>query len=145
MEIKLKQLEHLFFDRVRSDMIAKAIDRSIIKKSLKTLGLHSRVYEWTDAWSLIRNYEPILIYLIFKSINQAKMIGISNLKGEIDKATLDKFGNNIKDLLDDISSNYLIIIYKGENHEDYVRLIFKDLLSGPNSTFNRFIEKAKDY
>ena len=85
------------------------------------------------------------INLLFKSINPDKSIGVSNLKDEIDKVTLAKFGNNIKDLLDDISSNYLIIIYKGENHEDYVRLIFKDLLSGPNSTFNRFIEKAKDY
>ena len=33
---------------------------------------------------------------------------------------------------------------KGERHEDYVRHIFNDLLLGPNSTLNCFIEINKD-
>ena len=37
-------------------------------------------------------------------------------------------------------SNYAIIIYKGEHREDYVRHIFRGLLSGKKSTLNRFIE-----
>ena len=43
-----------------------------------------------------------------------------------------------------MSSNYSIIIDKGERYEDYVRHIFRDIFSGPNSTFNRFIEMYKD-
>ena len=55
------------------------------------------------------------------------------------------FGNNVKYLLDDMFSNYQIIIDKWEQHGDYVRHIFRDILSGPNSTFNSFIERTKDY
>ena len=86
-----------------------------------------------------------MIYLLFKSINPDKSIGVSNLKDEIEKSTLAKFGNNIKDLLDDMSSNYSINIYTGERHEGYVRLIFTDLLKGPDSSFDFFIEITKYY
>ena len=41
-------------------------------------------------------------------------------------------------------SNYSIIIDKGECREDYVRHIFRDILSGPKSTFNCFIEITKE-
>ena len=41
-------------------------------------------------------------------------------------------------------SNYSIVIDKVDRHEYYVRHIFRSLLSVPKSTFNTFIEKAKD-
>ena len=44
-----------------------------------------------------------------------------------------------------MSSNYSIIIDKIERHEDYIRQIFRALLSGKNSTFDRFIEITKNY
>ena len=46
-----------------------------------------------------------MIYLLFKSINLDTRIGVSNLKDEIDKESLTKFDNNVKELLDDMSSN----------------------------------------
>ena len=54
-----------------------------------------------------------MLYLILKSINPAIRIVVSNLKYKIEKSTLAKFGNNVKDLLDDMPSNDSIIIYKG--------------------------------
>ena len=43
-----------------------------------------------------------------------------------------------------MSSNDSNIIDKIECHDDYVILIFIDLLSVPNSTFNSIIEKNED-
>ena len=60
------------------------------------------------------------------------MIDVYNTKYETEKETLAKFGNNVKDLLDDMSKNYSIIIDKGECHEDHGCNIFMDILSGPN-------------
>ena len=81
---------------------------------------------------------------MFKSIKPATRIGVSSQKYEIEKANLSKFGNNVKYLLDDMSSNYYIIIDKVEHHEYYVIHIFRALFSGPNSTCNRLIEIMKD-
>ena len=82
-----------------------------------------------------------MLYLLFKNISPATKIGVSDIKDEIDKANLNKFFNNVKYLLDDMSSNYSIVIDKGEHNEDYVINIFRDQFSGPNSTLNHFIER----
>ena len=71
-----------------------------------------------------------MFYLIFERINPSTRIGVSNLKDEIEKATLAKFGNNVKDLLDNMSSNNYIIKDKGEIYEGFVKHIFRDLLQG---------------
>ena len=86
-----------------------------------------------------------MIYILFKIINPDKSIGVYNLKDEIEKSTLAKFGNNIKYIIDDMSSNYSINKDTRERHEDYVRRIFRDLLTGTDSTFGCSIERAKDY
>ena len=72
--------------------------------------LHCGVYEWIDDGGLKRKHGPTMIYLIFKGIIPATMIG--NLKYEIEISTLAKFEKNVKYLLDDMYSNYSIIIYK---------------------------------
>ena len=46
-----------------------------------------------------------MIYIISKIINLDARIGVSNLKDEIYKENIAKFGNNLKYLLHDISSN----------------------------------------
>ena len=81
-----------------------------------------------------------MIYLVLKGIRPATTIGVSNLIDEIEKSTRAKFVNNLKDLLHDLSSNYLIILDKRERHEDYVSHIFRAILSWPNSSLKRFIK-----
>ena len=41
------------------------------------------------------NNLPAMIYIIFESINPATRVGVSNIKNEIDRATLDNFFNDI--------------------------------------------------
>ena len=86
-------------------MTAKKIDVSITKTSFKKLRLHHMEYKWTDAGGLKSNDGPTMFYLILKSINPDTRIGVLSLKYEIDKSTLAKFGNNVKDLIDDMYSN----------------------------------------
>ena len=45
---------------------------------------------------LIRSDETTIMYLLFKRINPATSIGVSNLKDEIEKAIVANFGNNVK-------------------------------------------------
>ena len=80
-----------------------------------------------------------MLYLLFKSINPATRISLSDLKVDIDILTLSKLRNNVRDVPDNIPSDYTIIINKGGLNENYVCHIFIDLLEVPNSTFNRFI------
>ena len=51
---------------------------------------------------------------------------------------------NVKDILDDMSSNYSIIKDKVERYDDYFRHSFRDILSNQKQFFNCFIEINKD-
>ena len=44
-----------FYDRVRSDMIAKAIEGSITKIHINKIRLHRGGYEWDEAGGIISN------------------------------------------------------------------------------------------
>ena len=70
-------------DRVLSDMIAKAVESSITKTSLKNSSLHRRGYEWTDAGGIISNDVTTMLYLIFKGLKPYTSIVVSNLREEI--------------------------------------------------------------
>ena len=109
---KNQQWIQKFHDRVLSDIISKSIEGSITKTSLNKLIIHRREYKWSEDGGLIRNSVPTMIDLLLKSIKSATSIGDSNLKYHIEKATSDHFGNNIKYLIDDMSSNITIIIEK---------------------------------
>ena len=86
-------------------MISKEIAGSSTNTSLKKLSIRQGGYKWADARCIINNHVHTMLYLLFKGINLATRIGDSNLEDEIDKATLQKFLNNAKDLFDEISSN----------------------------------------
>ena len=122
----------ILYDRVRLDITAWEIHVPITKASRNKLRLHQGEYSWADTGVIINYDEPNMLYLLFKIINLDTRIGVLNLKDEIEKATLAEFGNNVKDLLDDMSLNYSIIIDEVERHKDYVRHIFRYILSGNN-------------
>ena len=114
------------------DIIYKAIGVLGAKTSLSKLRIHQREYQWYDYGGIISIYIPTMIYLLFKIINTSTRIGVSNLKYETDKATLAKFGNNVKYIPDYMYYNYTIIIDKGEHHEYYIRHMTSNILSWPN-------------
>ena len=117
-----------FHNRIHSDMTSKKIEVSITDTSLKKLGIHRKEYEWEKSRGLIRSDVPTVIHLLFKIVNPTSSIGVSNLKNEIEKETLARFGNDVKNIIDDISSNYTIIIEKGEHDEDYVPHLLRYIL-----------------
>ena len=69
-----------------------------------------------------------MLYLLFKIIIHTTSLGIYKLKDKIEKTAISKFGNNVEDILDEIYSNYTIIINKVGSYEYYVCHIFGDIL-----------------
>ena len=134
-----------FHDRVRSDIFSKEIEGSIKNTSLKKLSPHLKEHNWEDSGGLIMSDIPEILYLLLKRINPDTRIGVSNLKDETEKSTISKFGNNEIYIIHSVSYNYTISIDKGGCYEGFVRHLFRDIFSGPNSTFNSFVEIKKDY
>ena len=68
-------------------MISKANEGSNIKTSIEKLMPHLREYAQDDAGGIINIDVTNVIYFLFKIINPATIIVVSNLKYEIKKET----------------------------------------------------------
>ena len=79
-------------------MIAKAVEELITNIYIKKLRLHHGEYAWTDDGFIVRNDGHTVFCLIFRIINSDTRIGVSNLKYEIEKSNLAKFGPDNRDL-----------------------------------------------
>ena len=120
-------------------LFLRKIEGFITKASRKKLRVHLRIHEWAHDGGVIMKYRPIIFYTLFKSTNPSARIGFFNLKSKIDKSALVRFGISVQGILDNMSSNYTIVIDEGEQHEYYVHYLFRDLFFGSNSTFNCFV------
>ena len=86
-------------------MISKEIEVSIVNKSLKKLSVYQGENKWADSGGIIRNDGTTMLYLIFKASTQLQILVFQTQNMKFEKSTLDKFVNNVKERLDDMSSN----------------------------------------
>ena len=133
-----------FHNRVKSAMIAKRIERSLDKNSLKSLTIHKAKYEWKETNGIINNDGPTMLYLLLTKINPSVRVGISTLKTNLATATLPKFSHNVDQLFDFMETQYKEIKSKGGRHDDYTLNIFNALETTNNNEFKRYVAGQKD-
>ena len=85
-----------------------------------------------------------MLWLILKKINPTTQVGISNLKDAIEQATLQKSSNNIVVMLNRMQQNLEYIKNHGSTHNDYLRHMFRALMTSTNVIFRDFIQREKD-
>ena len=66
-----------------------------------------------------------MLYILLKTTNTTTMIGISNLKDNIEKAKISKLGKMSRIFLMTCIQKYTIIVDKGGRYEDHVYHIFR--------------------
>jgi len=133
-----------FYQRVRSKMISKAIEAHIAKKSFKALLLEKADFCWKDPNGTLNHDGPTMLWKVLRSCHPDTVVGFEDNKNIIEQATLAKYNNNVIDMLTDMQENFDYIIANRGSHDDFLRHIYKALLSGQNAVFNAFIQREKD-
>ena len=133
-----------FFRRTRSIMIAKRIEASLDKASLKSLMLEKKAFTWTEANGTIHYDGPTMLWLILSKINPSVRVGISTLKTNLSSATMPAHKHNIIQLLDYMHDNYTKIYEDDGEHTDYTLNLFNALETSNNQEFLTFLSGLKD-
>ena len=133
-----------FHNRVKSAMIAKRIEASLDKNSLKSLLIHKAKYQWTETNGIVNNDGPTMLYLLLTKINPSVRVGISTLKTNLATASLPKFNHSVDQLFDFMETQYKEIKAKGGRHDDYTLNIFNALETTNNNEFKRYVAGQKD-
>ena len=81
-------------------MISKRIEGSLDEALFKTLLILKKCM-WTNSVTGVQEFDgPTMLQLIVSSINPTTCVDVSTHKIEIQTATLQKFGNNVQEMVD---------------------------------------------
>ena len=127
-----------FCARVRLEMISKGIQAHISKASFQDLLLEKKHFEWAGVSGDQKWDGFIMLLLVLKKINPTTQVGISNLKNAIEKVTLQKSSNNVVVMLNRMQQNLEDIKDRGSTHDDYLRHMFRALITSSNVMFRDF-------
>lgn len=134
----------IFFLRVRSRMIAKRIQGSITVASWKALLQRKDEFSWLNDRGNYDHDGPTMLKILLSVVNPTTRVGVRDLRHEIRNATLAKFSHNVKLMLENMNGNYLQIIRKGQNHDNFEDDLFDALLTTKNLVFKNFIQRLQD-
>ena len=87
---------------------------------------------------------PTMLQLIVSIINPTARLGVSTYKMEIQTATLQKFRNNVQEMVDFMEANYEEIVTHNCMYPDYRMHLFSEVLTSKNDIFPSMIQQLKD-
>ena len=125
-------------------MIAKRIENSLDKVSLKSLMLDKKKFQWREADGTVNNDGPTMLWLILSKINPSVRVGVSALKTNLQTANMAKFKHNVAEMLDYMLFQYNQIYEHNGSHEDFTLNLYSALNTANNAEFLKFVGNMKD-
>ena len=102
-------------------------------------------FSWINAARGSINHDgPTMLQILIQGINPTTRVGVSDFKKAIQNCKLSMFNNNVKDMLDDMDSNYQKIIEHNHTHDDYTMHLFDTLLTSKNKVFCSMVQGKKN-
>ena len=80
-----------------------------------------------------------MLHILVQSITPTTRVGVSNYKLVIQNSKLSDHTRNMKEMLDNMESNYHRILEQKHTHDDYVMHLFTSMLTSKNEEFNSTI------
>ena len=103
--------------------------------------LEKQHFEWDGANENQKLDGFVMLWLISKNNNPTNQVGISNLKDTIGQSKLHKSSNNVVLMLDRMQKNLEDIQDHGSTYDDYLRHMFRALITCINVVSREFTEK----
>ena len=122
-----------FYCQIKSAMISKQIEGSLDESSFKTIFAKKKELIWTDPITGAQEFDgPTMLQLTVNSINPTTCVGVSDCKIDIQNTILQKFSNNVQEMVDFVEANYEEIVPHNFTHPDYTIHLLNALLTSKN-------------
>jgi len=128
-----------FYDRVKSNVIAKAIFQHLSAGAIKSLSLDKAIYTWSDANGNEKMDGPTLLKLILSKLAPSTVLGVQKLREKISSSRLKDFDYNVISMIDSMQNHFEEILSHGGTMDTYNTAVFDALLSGSDSNFNTWV------
>ena len=140
------QEKSIFYARVRSTMIRRAIEGHYSVKTLKNLRLQRKDYEWRNPTTgFVEEDGATMLKIIIDIIKPSLKVGLRRFKDVITTATAKKYNEDPIEMLNTMESAYdEITIKRNKTHDTYMSDLFEALKTFKNKVFVDFITRHED-
>lgn len=134
-----------FFKKVCSNVVAKIVENGLSRSGYADLMLQKNSFLFkNETTKEIELDGPTMIYLCFTAVDPDTVVGLNAIEEKLKNAKLEDFGNNVSKMLTNMETNYKILKDNGEAPSKYRKILLDALLTGPNHTFNQFVQRMID-
>ena len=118
----------VFYARVRSTMIRRAIEGHFSTKTLEAIRLQRKSYEWKDANGLVEEDGATMLKILVDIVKPSLKVGLKEFKDVIAKATSKAYNNDPLEMSDAMENAYNeITINRQGTYDQYMDDLFKAL------------------
>lgn len=137
--------KEVVYDHVNTSVLAKLIETVLTTLGFQDLLLQKDLFMFTDQASGEVHFDgPTMLKLILTQVNPDTIIGMDQLKAQLETMKLHEHGNDVAKMLTSMQSIFNTLKENGHEPDSYHRYIYTTLISGPNANFNAFMQRIID-
>ena len=138
-------IKKIFYARVRSTMIRRAIEGQFSSKTLEAVRLQRKAYEWKNANGLVEEDGATMLKILVDIVKPSLKVGLKEFKDVISKANAKAYNNDPLEMLDAMENAYdEITINRQSTYDQYMDDLFKALKTFTNRVFVDFVTRLED-
>ena len=134
-----------FYLRVHSQVVATVIKNGLTPVGFQDLMLQKSKFSFKNPTTGEIEFDgPTMMFLIFQKTQPSTIVGLDSYLKRLENCKASDHSNDIDKMLTYMESNYEVLHEHKKAPDNYRRLLLDALRTGPNHSFNLFIDRIKD-
>ena len=133
-----------FYTKVHSQVVSQIIKNGLSNMGYNDLLLQADKFSFHGPDGEVEYDGATMMFLIFQKIDPSTVVGLDAVLNKLERGKLGDHSNDVDVMLQMMENHYRTLKENGRAPENYRRLLLDALATGPNDTFNKFIQRIED-
>ena len=133
-----------FYTKVHSQVVSQIIKNGLSNMGYNDLLLQAEKFSFHGTDGEVEYDGSTMLFLIFQKINPITVVGLDAVLTKLERAKLGDHSNDVDTMLQMMENLHKTLKENRRPPENYRRLLLDALTTGPNDTFNKFIQRIED-
>jgi hypothetical protein len=134
-----------FYLRVHSQVVATVIKNGLTAVGFQDIMLQKKKFSFRHPTTGEIEFDgPTMMFLIFQKTQPSTIVGLDSYLKKLENCKAGDHSNDIDKMLTYMESNYEVLHAHNKVPDNYRRLLLDALGTGPNNSFNLYIDRIKD-
>ena len=129
---------------MNNNIVVKTIENMLSVDGMDDLLVDKDLFTYINTEGQVERHGATMLYLIYERVDPTTEVGMDVRLKKLERCKMGDHDNDIVVMLRFMKENCQILRPNGKEHSNYRRLLLDALLTGPNATFNAFIQRMVD-